>query len=117
MEEEGITLVKVDSTEEANKPLAEEFGVKGFPTIKVSPFWDYVVDALLAKLAKADVFFAFRSLETMTGQSLLIMRVLEKPTALLVSHRMHLIRPPFQHCFAQPGDGTAGCPCQPQRLI
>ena len=35
LQEEGITLVKVDSTEEANKPLAEEFGVKGFPTIKV----------------------------------------------------------------------------------
>lgn len=32
---EGITLAKVDATEEPNKALAEEFGVKGFPTIKV----------------------------------------------------------------------------------
>ncbi len=35
LQEEGITLAKVDVTEEPNKELAEEFGVKGFPTIKV----------------------------------------------------------------------------------
>ena len=28
-------MVKVDATEEANKALAEEFAVKGFPTMKV----------------------------------------------------------------------------------
>ena len=28
-------MAKVDATEEPNKALAEEFGVKGFPTIKV----------------------------------------------------------------------------------
>ena len=31
----GIKLVKVDATLEENKPLAEKFGIKGFPTIKV----------------------------------------------------------------------------------
>lgn len=36
LEAEGITLAKVDATEEPNKALAEEFGVKGFPTIKVN---------------------------------------------------------------------------------
>ena len=35
LQDEGITLVKVDATEEANKALAEEFEVKGFPTMKV----------------------------------------------------------------------------------
>ena len=35
LQSEGITLAKVDATEEANKELAEEFGVKGFPTLKV----------------------------------------------------------------------------------
>lgn len=35
LQEEGITLAKVDATEEPNKELAEEFGVKGFPTIKI----------------------------------------------------------------------------------
>ena len=31
----GIKLVKVDATLEENKPLAERFAVKGFPTIKI----------------------------------------------------------------------------------
>ena len=35
LQDEGITLVKVDATEEENKELAEEFDVKGFPTMKV----------------------------------------------------------------------------------
>ncbi|KAL3145268.1 hypothetical protein ABBQ32_001008 [Trebouxia sp. C0010 RCD-2024] len=35
LQDEGITLVKVDATEEANKALAEEFEVKGFPTMKI----------------------------------------------------------------------------------
>lgn len=30
-----IVLAKVDATEEENKALAEKFGVKGFPTLKV----------------------------------------------------------------------------------
>ena len=38
LKEHGITLAKVDATEEANKKLAEEFNVKGFPTLKVSMF-------------------------------------------------------------------------------
>lgn len=35
LQNEGITLVKVDATEEPNKALTEEFGVQGFPTMKV----------------------------------------------------------------------------------
>ena len=31
----GIKLVKIDATLEENKPLAEKFAVKGFPTIKI----------------------------------------------------------------------------------
>jgi protein disulfide-isomerase A1 len=31
----GIKLVKVDATEDANKALAEKYGVKGFPTLKI----------------------------------------------------------------------------------
>ncbi len=30
-----VTLVKIDATVEDNKPLAEKFGVQGFPTLKV----------------------------------------------------------------------------------
>lgn len=33
--ETPIALAKVDCTTDANKKLAEKFGIKGFPTIKV----------------------------------------------------------------------------------
>lgn len=32
---EGITLAKMDATEEKNKAITPKYGVKGFPTIKV----------------------------------------------------------------------------------
>ncbi|KAK9865288.1 hypothetical protein WJX84_012094 [Apatococcus fuscideae] len=30
-----VTLASIDATEEANKPLAEKYGVQGFPTLKI----------------------------------------------------------------------------------
>lgn len=34
-EKTGIVLMKVDATEEENKALAEKYGVRGFPTLKI----------------------------------------------------------------------------------
>jgi protein disulfide-isomerase-like protein len=35
LKDEGITLAKVDATEEQNKEISSKFGVSGFPTLKV----------------------------------------------------------------------------------
>lgn len=35
LKDDGITLAKVDATEDGNKKLAEQFGVQGFPTLKI----------------------------------------------------------------------------------
>jgi hypothetical protein len=35
LKDEGITLAKVDATEENNKAISSKFGVSGFPTLKI----------------------------------------------------------------------------------
>lgn len=42
-EDPPLTLAKVDANEENNKALATEFGVTGFPTIKILRFGGSVV--------------------------------------------------------------------------
>lgn len=47
--EPAIVLASVDATEEPNKALAEKFGIKGFPTIKVIWRWSENMDATVSR--------------------------------------------------------------------
>ena len=35
LKDDGITLVKMDATDEANKVITPKYGVRGFPTLKI----------------------------------------------------------------------------------